>query len=453
MPNAKSSRLSRRDFLKTAASTAGAVTAAVASVSAAPTIVPGRVFQRPAPSETLSFGCIGVGRQGQGDMQELIYRGLQLGARVTALCDVDAHRAEDAQWLAERIYGKELGIDRKPAIAVFHDFRELLARADIDGVLIVTPDFWHAPMAIAAANAGKDIYLEKPMTYSIAEGRGLVEAVRRNKRVLQVGSQQRSQGYFRIACEAARNGRVGKIHTIRVWNPIDSGTGDPAPQPVPKYLDYAFWMGPTADQPFTEDRVHPQVGYGRPGWLQIERYCRGMITGWGSHMNDIAQWGNGSDDTGPVEISAKGEFPDRGLFDVHTHYTSEGLYANGVRLLQETGDPAGVRFEGDKGWIFCSREKVEASDPALLRRKPGPGEVQLPVSTNHMRNFLECVRSRKDPIAPVEAGHRSNTICCITHIAMKLGRKLRWDPKAEKFVGDDDANKMLDYPHRAPWTI
>jgi predicted dehydrogenase len=449
MPDAIRSPLSRRDFLKTAAT----ASAAAATAVAAPTIVSARVFQRPAPSDTLAFGCIGVGRQGQGDMQELIYRGLQLGARVVAVCDVNAHRAEDAQWLAERIYGKELGLDKTPGIAVFRDFRELLARSDIDGVLIVTPDHWHAAHAIAAADAGKDIYLEKPMTYSIAEGRALVEAVRRNKRVLQVGSQQRSQSYFRIACEMARNRRIGKLETIRVWNPVDSGTGNPAPQPVPKYLDYGFWMGPTAEQPFTEDRVQPQVGYGRPGWLQIERYCRGMITGWGSHMNDIAQWGHGSDDTGPVEISAKGEFPDRGLFDVHTVYSSDGLYADGVRLVQQTGDPAGVRFEGDKGWVFCSREKVEASDPALLRQKPGPGETTLPVSTNHMRNFLESVRSRKDPIAPVEVGHRSNTICCLTHIAMKLGRKLRWDPKAEKFAGDEEANRWLDYPHRAPWKV
>ena len=223
--------------------------------------------------------------------------------------------------------------------------------------------------------------------------------------------------------------------------------------PVPPNLDYDFWIGPTAEAPFTEDRVHPQRSYERPGWLQIEPYCRGMITGWGSHMNDIAQWGNGTDDTGPVAIEAKAEFPDRGLFDVHTKFHAEAVYANGVRLIMETGEPGGVRFEGDKGWVFVQRGKLKASDPEILREKPGQGEVKLSVSGNHMKNFLECVRSRKDPIAPVEVGHRSNSVCILTHIAMKLGRKLRWDPKAERFVGDDEANAWLDIAHRAPWTV
>ena len=263
-------------------------------------------------------------------------------------------------------------------IAVFRDFRELLARPDIDGVLIVTPDHWHAFHAIAAANAGKDIYLEKPMTYSVAEGRALVEAVRRNKRVLQVGSQQRSQIYFRIACEMARNGRVGKLETIRVWNPIDSGTGNPAPQPVPKYLNYDLWMGPTAEMPFCRG-PRPSPGRLRPAGLAPDRallprhdhrlglpYERHRPVGTTARTTP-----------GRSRSQAKAEFPDRGLFDVHTVYSSEGLYANGVRLIQQTGDPAGVRFEGDKGWVFCSREKIEASDPALLRQKPGPGEITL----------------------------------------------------------------------------
>jgi len=434
--------MNRRNFIK-----------AAAAAAVAPTIVPASVFARPAPSDTLQFGCIGVGRQGQGDMQELIYRGLESGARVRAVCDADSHRLQDAQWLAEKIYTLETGQDAAKSVAAYRDFRELLARKDLDGVLIVTPDFWHAAHAIAAAEAGKDIYLEKPLTYSIAEGRKLVAAVRKNRRILQVGSQQRSSIHFLMACELARNGRVGKLHTIRTWLPEDQGSGDARPTPVPPNLDYDAWMGPTAPAPFAEDRVHPQTSYERPGWLQIEPYCLGMITGWGSHMMDIAQWGHGSDLTGPVSIEASAEFPDRGLFDVHTKFQAEAVYADGIRLIMETGEPAGVRFEGDAGWVFVQRGAIKASNPEILKWKPGQGEVKLLQSGNHMKNFLEAVRGRKDPIAPVEVGHRSNSICIMTHIAMKLGRKLAWDPAAEWFVGDDEANRRLDYPHRDPWQV
>lgn len=434
--------MKRRDFLKTA-------TASLA----APFIVPASVFSRPAPSDQMLFGCIGVGRQGQVDMLELIYRGLEVGARVVAVCDVDSHRLEDAQWLAEKTYALELGLDKYQGVAAYHDFRELLARKDIDGVLIATPDFWHGPIAILAARAGKDIYIEKPLTYSLVEGQKLVKAVRQSKRILQVGSQQRSSIYFLKACELVRNGRLGKLQTIRVWLPEDQGRGDPRPMPVPKNLDYDFWLGPTIEKPYTEDRVHPQRSYDRPGWMQIEAYDRGMIANWGAHMIDIAQWGNGTEDTGPVTVEATAEFPDRGLFDVHTKFKAEAVYANGVKMLMETGDPPGVRFEGTDGWVFVQRDGIQASSPEILSYQPGSGEVKLYQSSNHMKNFLECVRTRKEPAAPVEIGHRSNSICVITHIAMKLGRKLRWDPVAERFIDDEEANRMLDYPHRQPWVI
>jgi predicted dehydrogenase len=418
-----------------------------------PAILSPRLLAQTPPSDTLLLGVIGTGRQGQADMQELIYRGLETGARVAAVCDVDSHRLEDAQWLAEKITAAELGRGSYKGVAAYRDFRELLARPDIDGVLIVSPDFWHALHGIAAAKAGKDIYLEKPLTYSITEGRRLVEAVRQNDRILQVGSQQRSSVYFRLACELTRNRRIGDVRSMRVWLPEDQGTGDPAEMPIPRNLDFGFWLGPAPRAPFSQDRVHPQMSYERPGWLQIAPYCHGMITGWGSHMADIAQWGNGSDATGPVEVEAKAEFPDRGLFDVHTTFHAEALYANGVRLVMETGDPPGVRFEGDKGWIFVTREEITASDPAVLKPEAGEGEIHLYQSGNHMRNFLECMRTRQEPVAPVEVGHRSNTVCILAHIAMKLQRKLRWDPAVECFLDDDEANFRLDYPHREPWTI
>ncbi len=435
--------ITRRRFLKTAA----------AAIAVAPAIVPSSILGQSAPSNTMQMGCIGVGRQGKGDMQEMIYRGLEVGARVAAVCDVDRHRMEDAQWLVDRIYAAELGKEGYKGCDACSDFRELLERKDIDGVLIVMPDHWHAAAGIAAANAGKDIYLEKPMTYTIAEGQKLVKAVRKNKRILQVGSQQRSSVYFRMACELVRSGRIGKLHTIRVWLPEDQGTGNPQPMPVPKNLDYNLWLGPRPEAPFTEDRVHPQADYSRPGWLQIEDYSPGMITGWGSHMIDIAQWGNGTGDTGPVGIEARGQFPDRGLFDVHTTFYAEAKYANGVRLIMETGSPAGVRFEGDMSWIFVKRGEIQAFDRAILKPENRTDEIKLYNSSNHMKNFLECMRSRKEPVAPVEAGHRSNSICLMTHIAMKLGRKLKWDPEFERFIGDDEANCLLDYTHRDPWKL
>jgi predicted dehydrogenase len=195
------------------------------------------------------------------------------------------------------------------------------------------------------------------------------------------------------------------------------------------------------------------MSYERPGWLQIEPYCRGMITGWGSHMVDSAQWGHGTDETGPISIEATAEFPDRGLFNVHTRFRAEAVYSDGVRMTMETGDPAGVRFEGERGWIFVQREEIKASDPEILRFKPGEGAVKLYQSGNHMKDFLQCMRSRKNPAAPVEVGHRSNSICVMTHIAMKLGRRLVWDPAIERFAGDQEANALLDYPHRKPWAI
>lgn len=436
------SGVTRRTFLKTAA-----------LASAAPVIVPSSIFARPAPSDMMLFGCIGVGRQGQSDMQELIYRGLETGARIVAVADVDSHRLDDAQWLAEKIYALELGRGKYTGVAAYHDFRELLARRDIDGVCIAAPDFWHGPIGVLAARAGKDIYLEKPLTYSIAEGRRLVEAVAEAGRILQVGSQQRSSVYFLSACELVRNGRIGKLGTILVRLPEDQGHGDARPMPVPKNLDYDFWLGPTSEEPYSEDRVHPQLSYGRPGWMQIERYDRGMIANWGAHMIDIAQWGNGTENTGPVTIEASAEFPDRGLFDVHARFRAEAVYAGGVRMVIETGDPAGVRFEGDRGWIFVERGAIEASDPAILKEKAGPGGIKLYRSGNHMKNFLECARTRREPVSAVEPGHRSNSICVMTHIAMKLGRKLNWEPETERFTGDDEANRMLDYPHRKPWDL
>lgn len=439
--------ISRRRFSRAAALSAAAI--------GLPTVIPAHVLGSRAPSDTLRIGCIGTGRMGHGDMTECLNRGLDptANAHIVAVCDLDRQRAEHAKRAATGIYAQQLAERPQPTIEVFDDYRELLSRDDIDGVTISTPDHWHALVAIAAAEAGKAVYLQKPLTYTIVEGRQLVKAVKRNQVVLQTGSQQRSSRDFRRACELVRNGRIGKLHTIRVLLPTDSGHGKSTTTSAPTHFNYDMWLGPTPQRPYTEDRVHPQVGYTRPGWLQIEPYCRGMITGWGAHMFDIAQWGHGSDETGPVEMEATAEFPKRGLFNVHTTFHAEGRYADGVRLIAESGTPAGVTFEGDAGWVAVTRSDLKAEPRAILSEEIGEDEVRLYESGNHMLNYLQCTRSGQAPICPVEIGHRSNSLCVITHLAMKLDRKLRWDPQRERFRNDDLANTKLDYDHRQPWTL
>lgn len=418
-------------------------------------IVPAHVWGKNAPSNILRLGCIGTGRMGRDNMKECLDRGLKSSGRahLVAVCDLDGRRANLAKEMIEQTYARQPADFAAPKVDVYEDYHDLLARDDLDGVIIATPDHWHALVAIAAAEARKDIYLQKPLTNTLVEGRKLVTAVRRHQVILQVGSQQRSDANFRRACELVRNGRVGKLDTIEVRLPPDHGTGDGTPTPHPQHLNYDCWLGPTPPAPYARDRVHPDDSFLRPGWLQIEPYSRGMITGWGSHMFDIAQWGHGSDDTCLVEIEASAEFPERGLFNVHTNFQSEGRYADGVRVIGKTGEPAGVRFSGDQGWLDVGRSHFKADPITLLNEPLANDALRLPVSKDHMLNFLDAIRTRQDPICPVEVGHRSNTICIITHIAMKLGRKLRFSPESEQFIDDPSANELLDYAHRKPWTV
>ena len=434
---------SRRRFLFT-----------VAAAGAAPLIIPSRLLGAEAPSNTMQIGAIGTGRMGRGDMQAAMGAGLKpaANARVVAVCDVDSKRAAASKELVGKRY-REWN-EKSDEVKAYGDYRELLARDDIDAVTISLPDHWHALVAVAAAKAGKHIYLQKPLTYTVAEGQKLVSAVRANKVILQTGSQQRSSIRFRQVCNIVRNNWLGKLKTIEVGIPTDGGTGKNVPMDVPANLNYDMWLGPAPEAPYTEHRVHPQNGFGRPGWLQIERYCRGMITGWGAHMYDIAQWGMGVDtDSGPVEVRAKGDFPDRGLFNVHVGYQGEARYANGVKLISHNGG-AGVKFICEKGWAYCARGKFDCSDKALLRRQPKGKEVALYESEDHMLDFLTAARAGKDPICPVEVGHRSNTVCVLHHISMKLGGKtIKWDPAAEKVIGNKQAEAMIDLPSRAPWTL
>jgi len=442
----KTNVITRRQFLKSSA--------AVASSAAllAPAIVPASVFGAAAPSNRITLGCIGVGRQGMGDMREFL--GLP-ACQVIAVCDVDAKRVANAKKTVEAQYAKRSPDGTYKGCRTYGDFRELVAQADIDAVSIVTPDHWHTLPAIAAAKAGKDIFLEKPLTLTIEEGRVLSDTVRKYNRVFQVGSQQRSDTRFRQACELARNGRIGKVHTVKVGFGTDPGTGVEPVMPVPDGLNYDFWLGPAPWEPYTEKRVHPQKDYDRPGWLRIADYGAGMITGWGAHHNDIAQWGLGTEYTGPVEIEGQTEYPKDGLWDVHGPFRIEYTYANGVKVICADEDKvkSGVTFEGDQGWIWVTRGRIDAEPKSLLTSTIGPNEIQLYKSNNHKGNFLECVKSRALTIAPVEIAHRSCTVCLLGEIAMRLGRKLKWDPDKEQFVGDEQANRMRARTMRSPWSL
>ena len=436
--------LSRRSLLK-----AGGLTAAVFAM-------PGSLRAFHGAHDAIRLGCIGVGRMGRGDMFSLLARGLEpdLNARIVAVCDPDLQRARLAKEDVEKRYADKLPDEPTPSVDIVPDFRDLLAREDIDAVTISTPDFWHGGHGVAAARAKKDIYIQKPLTFTVREGQALVKAVRENDVILQTGSQQRSAANFRHACEAVRNGRLGKLEQVEVWLPPDHGIAHATEAPMPEHFDHDLWMGPTKAMPYTEPGVHPQKGFGRPGWLQRQPYTRGMITGWGSHMNDIAQWARGTDaDSGLTDIEAKAHFPDRGLFDVHTHYFARGHWADGVPLIQRTDPQAGVTFHGSEGWLFVKRGGIKAGPTDILEEPFGEGEERLQVSSDHYRDFLESVRSRRDPICPVEVGHRSNSLCAITDIAMKLDRKLKWDPVAEEFPGDAEANAMLDFERREGWEL
>lgn len=438
--------LSRRDFLK------GSVALSTSIILGVPYVVTSSILAANVPSNKITIGCIGVGRMGLIDMQEMMRFD---EVRVVAVCDVDAKRVNYAQQLVEKHYSSKSRSGAYKGCAGYRDFRDLIAQKDIDAVSIVTPDHWHALPTIAAAKAGKDIYLEKPLTLTIKEGRLLSDTVRRYGRILQVGSQQRSDSSFRFACELVRNGRIGKLHTVKVGLPGDPATGPQPSMPVPENLDYEVWLGPAPWAPYTEKRVHPQSDYSRPGWLRILDYGSGMITGWGSHHNDIAQWGMGTEYTGPVEVKGQAEFPKDGLWNVHGPFSIEYTYANGVKVVcaDNKKNKQGIVFEGTEGWVYIKRGHIDAHPKSLLTSAIGTDGIHLYKSENHKKNFFECIKSRKETVAPVEIGHRSNTICLLGAIAMKLGRKLKWNPEQERFINDDEANRMLAKPRRSPWHL
>jgi predicted dehydrogenase len=320
--------------------------------------------------------------------------------------------------------------------------------------MVSTPDHWHVPMAIAAAKAGKDICCEKPLTLSIAEGRILSDTVRRYKRVFRTDSEFRSISCFQRACELVLNGRIGKLHTIRTGVPAGDVACGPQPEmAVPKELDYDLWLGPAPLAAYTEKRVHPPHTYGRPGWMRVLDYCEGMVSNWGAHLNDIAQWGNGTERTGPVEVEGKGRFPADGLWNVLLDFEVRYRFANGVEMFYDTSRPY-VRFEGSEGWVEADygKRSLKTHPESIVKSPIGPDEIHLPLK-HEKRDFIDCVKTRGKTLADAEVGHRTTSLCQLGHIAIQVGRKLKWDPDAERFVNDEPANRLLSRSMRSPWCL
>lgn len=435
--------ISRRVFLSSSVKT-------LIGVSLAPAFIPSFALGAEgnvSPSERITLACIGVGGQGKANMRAFLNLP---DVQVVAVCDVDARHAEEAQGIVNEFYAQKRNVSEYKGCDVYHDFRDVLARDDIDAVMIATPDHWHAIISIEAAKAGKDIYCEKPLANSIPEGKAVVEAVRKYRRVFQTGSHERSRDNARFACELVRNGRIGKLHTIRVFMPIDNhGPIPPQPEmPVPPWFDYDFWLGPAPKEPYTEKRCHFWFRY-------ILDYSGGEMTDRGAHIIDLGQLGNGTDHTTPISVEGVGFFPKEGLFNTAMSYEFRFEYANGVELVGKSIGPRGIKFEGDKGWIFIHIHggDLRANPPSLLNETIGPNEIHLGRSKGHHRNFIDCVKSRHDPMAPVEVGYHTATMCHMANIAMRLGRKLSWDPEKEMFINDDEANRMMQPSMRAPWRL
>ena len=437
--------IGRRDFLKRSAG--GAFAAAAAPGTA-------RAQSRPAPSDRVRAGLIGVGVRGRD--HHLRFLSANPRVEIAAICDVDRNRADFAAQIATRAYKK------KPL--VFHDFRDLLERKDIDAVVIATPDHWHSIVAIQAMEAGKDVYCEKPLTLFIAEGRRMVNVARQYGTVFQTGSQQRSDWRFRQAVALVKNNRIGRLTriTTHLGNPgttsgafINPGVWEPVQTP-PDGLDFNMWLGPAPYHDYSPNRCHFEFRYNLD-------HSGGRITDWGAHHNDIAQWGLGMDHSGPVKIEGKGGFNKAGPYDYANYLEVHYSYKNGVELMCENEGGNGVRFQGSDGWIFVSRLRLEASNPEILK-EPVAGldtrsydernkSEEIPGTDEHHNDWLDCVKTRKQCVADIETGHRSASLCHLGNIAMRLGRPLQWDPEREEFVGDAGANLMKDKPFRAPWRL
>lgn len=441
------SNLTRRTFLQR--------TVIATTTLAAPLVVSSSVLGANgavAPSNRITVGFIGTGRQG-------VYANLggfirEPDAQCVAVCDVDSWRLENASQVIEQIFAQRQPSGTFKGCARFRDWRELVARKDIDAVMISTPDHWHVPMAVAALRAGKDVACEKPLTRGIAEGRLLCEVISQTHRVFRTDSEFRSLRTFHRAAQLIRNGKIGKLQRIITSTPKDPTLAAQPNMPMPEELDYEMWQGPAVRRPYTVQRVHPRRdAKGRPGWLCISDYADGMMANWGAHLNDIALWGADLEHAGPVTIEGTGKYPPPGnLWDVISEFDVTFTYANGVTLQCQTRTPT-IRWEGSEGWVEVKYPDELAAEPeSLLDWKPGPNDLQLPLKSSEKRDFLDAVKSRGPVLYDGEAGHRNNSLAHLSLIAIALGRKLKWDPAKERFVGDDEANARLkSVTWREPW--
>ena len=431
-----------------------------------PTIVPANVLGKNAPSNKINIGQIGCGRIARGhDIHDTI-RFDQ--TKYIAVCDVDSRRADDAKILVDSFYKEKTGKQKYNSTKVYGDYKEMLMDKDIDAVVISTPDHWHSQPAMEAAYAGKDIYLQKPTSLTVKEGQQLRKAVKDTGVILQVGTQQRAMPQFRVAAELVRNGRIGKVHTVKIGLPGDPAGPEAPAMPVPENLNFDMWLGSTPEVPYTEIGVHPQEGYGRPGWLRIRNYGAGMITGWGQHHYDSAAWGMNTELTGPTSVEALAEFPKSGLWNVHGDFFVKHEYDNGMTVYTSGGYTNGIKYIGEDGWIFVSRgsyqasasdpvdkeksaKALNASDPKILESVIGENEIHLEKIDDQHGNWLDCIKSRKQPISNIEKGHKACVTCLISDIAMQFDRKLDWDPDKEVFINDDEANALLHRAQRKPY--
>ena len=434
MSNARTS--SRRRFLQ-----------GTAAVAAAPYFVPASALGRagrPAPSNRIVMGCIGVGWQGGSNMNAFLG---QKDCQVVAICDTDRNHRDAA---VRRVNGQYKNED----CAHHDDFRDLIARDDIDAVSLGLPDHWHAIPAIAAAESGKDVFGEKPLSHSLLEGRAMCDAIQRYGRIWQTGSWQRSISNFRFACELVRNGRVGKVTRVEVGLPSGhsdfGGTkGQEAPQAPPEHLDYDRWLGPAPYAPYCPARVHKN-------WRWVLDHGGGQLMDWIGHHMDIAHWGMDWDMTGPIWVDGKGEFPTKGLWNSPTRYRIDARYPGDVEVVFAGGHSdirGGTKWIGPDGWVWVNRGGIDAEPKSLLKEQFSPNEVHLFRSPGHQRNFLDCVKSRATSLTPCETAHRSASPGHLGQISMALGRKIHWDAQKEEIIGDETATRMLGYGMRAPWRI
>ena len=424
------SRISRRQFL-----------ASTAVAACGPMILssPARGFA--AASERIRLGFIGIGIQSRGHLKRFVGTS---DTQVIAVCDVVTERREDSKRIVEEGYAKQKDVGSYKGCAAYVDFRELLARDDIDAVVIGTPDHWHAIPAVMACRAGKDVYCEKPLSLTISEGRAMVDAARKHDRVFQTGSQQRSEfgGLFRRAVEIIRNGHLGEIKTVRVGVGGPAVTCDLPTEECPSGTDWNFWNGPSPERGYNQLLCPKGILNHFPAFRNYREYAGGGMADMGAHHFDIAQWALGMDNSGPVKIEPPDDKATTGL---------KFTYANGI--VMSHGGPSGCTFEGTKGTLYVDRGKIESNPANILEATIGPDEFHVEKADNHHRNWIDAIRSRKKTICDVEIGHRSATVCELGQIGYDLRRPLNWDPVKERFVNDDDANKLLSRPMRDPWKL